>query len=108
MSQSFLCAACGSKEHPIAVGIVQLLAATHFEAAEFGRITWGIARQPKPWQRTVYINGVAQPVMDLAFYNCDLCFAEIRPGDRCCAQTVWKKGDKVPVDWEAEYMEQKK
>lgn len=105
MSQYLLCAACANEHHPKGAGIRQLFAASQMERAEYGRLTAGIARRPTVKQRIVYINGVPQPCMDLDYYNCDLCGGKINPGDRCLAQTVWKEGDPVPADWEADYMD---
>jgi hypothetical protein len=100
----FLCETCGSKAHPKGAGIRQLFAASQFEPAEFARITWGVARHPTVQQRTISVNGVPQQ-MDLSYYNCDLCNAQIFPGDRCLTQTVWREGDQVPGNWEADYLE---
>lgn len=72
---------------------------------EFERVVFGIAGQPKTEQRTIYVNGEPQPVMDLGFYNCDYCNAIIRPGDLCCAWSVWTNHRIEPAGWEQRYFQ---
>jgi len=74
------------------------------EPAEYQRIVWGTAKLPRPEQRVMHINGVPTP-MDPGEYTCDLCCASIKPGDRCCAQSVWLEGDERAPAWEHEFME---
>lgn len=99
-----LCKTCGEGKIP---GTRQALPATPEDRAEYERNTRGIAKQPTLEQRTVYFNG--EPIIPSTkgelTYVCDLCSAEIRPGDECWAWTVWLDGQPEPGDWESEYLE---
>lgn len=72
---------------------------------QFERVVFGIAGSPTRDQRTTYVNGKPQPVMDMGFYNCDDCNAPIRPGDRCCAWSVWTSYRDEPAGWEQRYFQ---
>ena len=101
--QYLLCKACAEAKGKSA-GTRLVFEATEFDPAEYERITWGIARQPLPEQRTIYVNGAPQQPMDLAYYNCDSCNAKIFPGEQCCTWTAWLKGRPEPADWESAYL----
>ena len=102
-SHNLLCMECAAGKPE---GSYQIYARSAWaEPAEYQRITRGVAGQPIREQRTIFINGAPQPVMDLAFYNCDLCCAPIHPGEQCAAQTVWIEGQGEPDLWEAAYFE---
>jgi hypothetical protein len=38
-----------------------------------------------------------------ALHNCDGCIAQIQPGDRCAAWSVWIEGRRLP-GWEQDYL----
>ncbi len=74
------------------------------EPAEFQRVTVGTARRPKAEQRYIKVNN-EKTDLDLGYYNCDTCNAEIRPGDLCGAWTVWTEETGPIAFWEGEYLE---
>jgi hypothetical protein len=98
-----LCEACGRGQKLVA-GERLALEATKLEPAEYERVVWGTARLPSPAQRVIHINDVPFP-LEPGEYTCDLCSAGIKPGDRCCAQTVWLEGQKPAGPWEQEFMQ---
>ncbi len=96
-----LCAAC-VKDKP--VGTRQIYAPSiSGEPAEFERVVVGTARTPLRSQRYIKVNDKRED-LSLDFYNCDLCHAEIRPGDPCGTHTVWTEHTGPIVPWEHEYM----
>jgi hypothetical protein len=74
------------------------------EPAEWEYVMVGRARQPKAEQRYIAING-EKTYLSPAFYNCDTCNAEIRPGQRCGTWTVWTEETGPVTAWEHEYIE---
>lgn len=96
-----LCQNCLKNHLP--AGSRQILAQSREgEPAEYQRLTLGTAGQPKTEQRFMEVNGVRFP-MGLAFYNCDSCDGEIKPGDSCAGWTVWVEGQAEPKPWEYEF-----
>jgi hypothetical protein len=70
-------------------GARKLYEATAFEPAEYELVRWGTAKQPKPEQRVIRINGdLIQLSSDR--WDCDGCNRPINPGDRACARTIWR------------------
>jgi hypothetical protein len=100
--KQILCEACG-QEHKLIAGERLALEASDEEPAEYERIVWGKATQPDPAGRVMYVNDVAFP-LPLNEYICDLCSASIKPGDRCCAQSVWLDGQDPVEVWEQEFI----
>jgi hypothetical protein len=67
------------------------------EPAEYERIQWGTAKQPKPEQRVIRING--DPIqLDASHWECDGCNRPIKPGEQACARTIWRDDEHKPGD----------
>jgi hypothetical protein len=100
-----LCATCAKDKQN---GTRQIYARSPIgEPAEFERIVWGVAKTPTAEQRTMSVNG--EPMtLTAGQFDCDLCNAPIRPGERACAQSVWAEGGmwaKGIGHWESEFLE---
>jgi hypothetical protein len=99
--RDLLCESCGNSKHKL-TGVRMLYAGGGGEPSEYERVIWGRARKAQSDQRVRYISDF--------HYDCDLCNAPIRPGDRCMTWTVWvedrawREGDE-PAWWEDEYLE---
>lgn len=74
------------------------------EPAEYERVQWGRAKEPLLKNRIQYVNGAPFP-LDPHQYECDLCSAVIKPGERCCAQSVWLEHQEPVPAWEGEFIE---
>lgn len=97
-----LCAECGKDKRQ---GL--LYPATNLEPAEYGRVTFGLARKPTASQRTVVISsdlGSESHVLSLDSFDCDDCGSAILPGTDAAAWTIWV-GENEPGHWEADYLE---
>jgi hypothetical protein len=66
---------------------------------------WGIALIPTPRQRTIWVNEVPFPTEPRDQYTCDGCGAPIKPGERCCAYSLWPEWRRLEP-WEHEYLTQ--
>lgn len=101
-SNNILCNECAQRHLP--AGTRQIYPRMGFEAAEYQRLTIGAARQPRPDQRYMRVNG-QQIDLDPGYYECDTCSARIFPGQPCGAWTIWIEGQSEPELWEGEYLE---
>lgn len=96
-----LCAECGIDRNIQSGSDVQ-------SDGMYSRVTWGKAREPQPEQREITLISEGETTvtpLPPEYYNCDSCNAEIKPGDRCCAQTVWKDTAGMGF-WEKEFLEE--
>lgn len=101
-SRNILCQKCAARHIP--AGTRQIYAANDLEPAEYQRLTLGAALQPKQSQRYMIVNGVGT-LLDAAYYNCDTCYAEIRPTEPCGTWTIWSDPEIEPALWEKEFLE---
>lgn len=95
-----LCAECALDKRD---GERQIYAGGSDGPPEYERVKWGIAKQPTREQRTIRVNGVPE-YLPMGAYTCDDCSADIKPGERCCAWSVWHDGGGVRP-WEHTYIE---
>ena len=96
-----LCQRCGADKID---GTRKVLEGTAFEPAEYERVQWGFALMPTAEQRTMRVNGEPVP-LSRGEYTCDDCNSSIKPGERCCAWTVWVQRQQIPPLWEKEFIE---
>jgi hypothetical protein len=73
------------------------------EPAEYERVLRGIALTPQSTQRYILVNDTKKD-LPLDYYNCDLCNAQIRPGEPCGTWTVWTDATGPIPAWEHEYL----
>jgi hypothetical protein len=100
MSRQLQCEACAAQKKE---GKRIACEAEGIMPAEWERVIWGVARHPRTEQRWMTINGDRMP-LPMAAYNCDLCSAEIVPGQRACAWTIWADGMAEPPAWEDQFL----
>lgn len=99
----FLCGECIKEKNP---GTRKIYERSEIgEPAEFERVMTGFASIPNPDQRWMAINGVRES-LPLDYYNCDLCNAEVKPGEPCGTWTVWTEATGPIEEWEYEFLGQ--
>ena len=92
--RNLLCAECTTGKKP---GVRECY------PGEWERVVFGVANTPVAERRTMFINGVPHP-LPVNTYDCDMCAKPIKPGDRCCAWTVWTEDMGGIREWEHEFL----
>ena len=102
----FLCQNCTTKHLP--AGTREIYKRSPIgEPAEIQRLVLGTARQPQQSQRFVTVDSETNSETNLLstdFYNCDSCYAEVKPGDPCSCWSVWNEHQQPLPAWEDDYI----
>lgn len=103
----FQCWQCGRRATrgmvELSRGLYELPASGH-DPAERYRIVSGVTKQPRAEDRTMKVNGEPLPLAP-GHFDCDLCGAKIKPGERGTCVTGWPKSATEPPPWEHDYIE---